>query len=228
MKKIMLTSLLGLSMFISQASAELGINIGISGQMGIYAATATEFDEGTNGTTSGPDETNKDSEFLALGYGSVFIEKTLGDILFVGVDYVPSALETETKDSERNDKTTGSAEAYTAVTNKVQVDFEDLTTYYVGLNLGNSGAYAKVGMVNVDVITNETLGTGSTYGNTSLDGTLIGLGYNRNFDNGIFVRAEGAYTEFDGASLTSSTSVNKITIDSLDGVTGKLSIGKSF
>ena len=226
MKKIILTLFLGLFMFTTKASAELGINVGISGQLGLYAATATEFDEGTHGTTSGPDETNKESEFLALGYGSVFIEKTLGQYLLVGIDYVPSALESETNESLRNDKTTGAT--FTQVTNKVQVDFEDLTTYYIGLNLGDSGAYVKAGIVTVDVITNETLGTGSTYGNTDLDGTLIGLGYNKDFDNGLFVRAEGAYTEFDGASVTSSTTVNKITLNNLDGVTGKISIGKSF
>jgi len=228
MKRLILTLFLGLFMFTSKASAELGINIGISGQLGLYAATATEFDEGTHGTTSGPDETNEDSEFIGLGYGSLFIEKTLGQYFLVGIDYVPSSLETETNESLRNDKTTEAAEVFTQVTNKVQVDFEDLTTYYIGLNLGDSGAYVKAGIVTVDVITNETLGTGSTYGNTDLDGTLIGLGYNRSFDNGMFVRAEGAYTEFDGASLTSSTSVNKITLNSLDGVTGKISIGKSF
>jgi hypothetical protein len=226
MKKIILTLFLGLFMFISKASAELGINVGLSGQLGLYAATATEFDEGTNGTTSGPDETNKESEFLGLGYGSVFIEKTLGQYLLVGIDYVPSALETETSETIVDDRGAGSTS--TRQTNKVQVDFEDLTTYYIGLNLGDSGAYVKAGIVTVDVITNESLGTGSTYGNTDLDGTLIGLGYNKDFDNGLFVRAEGAYTEFDGASVTSSTTVNKITLNSLDGVTGKVSIGKSF
>ena len=226
MKKIILTLFLGLFMFTSKASAELGINVGLSGQLGLYAATATEFDEGTNGTTSGPDETNKESEFLGLGYGSVFIEKTLGQYLLVGIDYVPSALETETSETIVDDRGAGSTS--TRQTNKVQVDFEDLTTYYIGLNLGESGAYVKAGIVTVDVITNESLGTGSTYGNTDLDGTLIGLGYNKGFDNGLFVRAEGAYTEFDGASVTSSTTVNKITLDSLDGVTGKISIGKSF
>jgi hypothetical protein len=226
MKKMILTLFLGLLMFISKASAEIGVNVGISGQLGLYAATATEFDEGTHGTTSGPDETNKESEFLGLGYGSIFIEKTLGQYLLVGIDYVPSALETETSETIVDDK--GATDASTRQTNKVQVDFEDLTTYYVGLNLGDSGAYVKAGIVTVDVITNEKMGTGSTYGNTDLDGTLIGLGYNRDFDNGMFVRAEGAYTEFDGASVTSSTTVNKITLNSLDGVTGKISIGKSF
>ena len=226
MKKIILTLFLGLLIFTSKASAELGINVGISGQLGLYAATATEFDEGSHGTTVSPDETRKESEFLGLGYGSVFLEKTLGKYLLVGIDYVPSALETETSENIQDDMT--DTRESSKKTNKVQIDFEDLTTYYIGLNLGDSGAYAKVGLVKVDVITNENLGTGSTYANTDLDGTLFGLGYHKGFDNGFFVRAESAYTEFDGASVTSSTTANKITLNSLDGVTGKISIGKSF
>jgi hypothetical protein len=31
-----------------------------------------------------------------FGYGSIFIEKTLGQYLTIGIDYVPSALESET------------------------------------------------------------------------------------------------------------------------------------
>jgi hypothetical protein len=89
------------------------------------------------------------------------------------------------------------------VTQNVQVDFEDLTTYYVNLNL-NENFYLKAGIAKVDVITNETLGTGSTYGNADLDGTVFGAGYNKNFDNGLFVRAEGTYQEFDGVTINGS------------------------
>src|SRR5210317_1449703 len=106
MKKIILTFFLGLFMFTTKASAELGINVGISGQLGLYAATATEFDEGSHGTTVSPDETRKESEFLGLGYGSVFLEKTLGKYFLVGIDYVPSALETETSENIQDDMTT--------------------------------------------------------------------------------------------------------------------------
>ena len=98
---------------------------------------------------------------------------------------------------------------------------------YIGVKVFDH-AYVKVGMMSVDVVTKETLGTGSTYGNTDIDGTLYAIGYNKPFDNGLFVRAEGSYMEFDGASLTSSSGSQKITLDNLDGVAGKLSIGKSF
>ena len=72
------------------------------------------------------------------------------------------------------------------------------------------------------------LGTGSTYGNTVLDGGMVGAGVGKALDNGMFVRAEVTYTDFDGVTLVSSTGVNKITLDGLDGLTGKISIGKSF
>ncbi len=218
MRKIIVTAILTLFSFTS-ANAELGVNVGISGQMGLFAATATEKNTLDVGT-----ETNSDSEFLALGWGSVFIEKTLGRA-FIGIDYVPAALETETKEDTKFDSTT--VENRAAVTNTIQVDFEDLTTYYLGFNISDN-FYAKAGMMSVDIITNENLGTGSTYGDTDTDGTMIGLGYNNTFDSGVFFRFEGSYMEFDGASLDSSTGVAKISLDSLDGVSGKLSLGKTF
>ena len=223
MRKLIVAAVLTLFSFTS-ANAELGVNIGISGQLGLFAASATETDKGTHGTTTDSTETNSESEYLGIGWGSVFIEKTLGRA-FIGVDYVPSALETETKEERRNDKTT--SDTRTVKTNKIQVDFEDLTTVYLGINITDN-LYAKAGMMTVDVLTNETLGTGSTYGNTDLDGTTFGVGYNATNDNGLFLRIEGNYMEFDGASVTSANGVNKIALDSLDGVSGKLSVGKSF
>ena len=205
----------------NSANAEIGVNIGVSGQLGIFAASASE--------TTGGLAAHKDngSEHGAAGWGSVFIEKTLGDRLLVGIDYVPSALATDTTETSKMDKRTDDSDAVSPSTNKVQIDFEDLTTYYVGLNLSDN-FYAKAGIVTVDVITNESLGTGSTYGNTDLDGTMLGVGYNNSFDNGAFVRGETNYMDFDGASVTSSANSNKIELSQLHGVSGKISIGKSF
>lgn len=223
MKKIVI-ALFALVISYSPASAELGVNVGISGQMGLFAATATETDTGSHGTTVGDNETNSDSEFIGLGFASIFIEKEFGRFA-IGVDYVPSSLETETSETIVDDQKDGAATA--KKTNKVQVDFDDLTTVYLALNV-TENAYIKAGFTKVDITTNESLGTGSTYGNTDIDGTSIGIGYNKDFDNGMFVRAEGNYMEFDGASLTSSSGSQKISLDSLDGVSGKLSLGKSF
>ena len=57
---------------------------------------------------------------------------------------------------------------------------------------------------------------------------MVGVGGQTDLDNGMFIRGEANLMEFDPVSLTSSTGVNKITVDELNGVTGKISIGTSF
>ena len=227
MKKTLIALFIAMFSFGS-ASADAGVSIGVSGNMGLFAATATEFDEGTHGTTTGPDESNTESDYLGLGYVSLFIEKSVG-AAFIGVDYVPQSLESETKDSVRNDCTgteTCGANGFTQQTQTIKVEFNDLVTAYAGLSIGN--AYVKAGVVQVDLDTKENLGTGSSYGNTSMDGIMVGIGGQTTLDNGMFIRAEANFMEFDPVSLTSDTTVNKITVDELNGVSGKVSIGTSF
>lgn len=218
MKKLFAIMFSAVFLFLNSANAELGINVGISGQIGVFEASATE--------TEDTEKSREDDAMAAFGYVSVFLEKDLGEYITVGVDYVPSALESETVDETRSDLLATANGAASSVTQKVQVDFEDLTTFYVALNL-NENFYLKAGIAQVDLITNETLGTGSTYGNASLDGTVFGAGYNKNFDNGMFVRAEGTYQEFDGVTINGSGDTS-VTADEINGVSGKISIGKSF
>jgi len=220
MKKIILTTLLMLGL-VSAASAEIGLKVGVSGQMGAFTADAFE--------TEASEKSPKGEAAGIIAYGSVFAEKSLpGSLsrLSLGVDYVPYALESETTEDSKSDLSGSAARA--TVINKVQVDFEDLLTLYASLNI-TENLYIKAGFAQVDVITNENLGTGSAYGNTSLDGTVYGIGYNYDADNGMFFRVEGNVMEFDGASLTSTTnSDNKIDMSEINGASGKISIGKSF
>jgi len=218
MKKLLITVFSFL--YISSASADVGFNVGASAHMGLFSASAKEL---TGTTTKGTG-----SESGEAAWGSLFVEGTLNDRFILGIDYVPSALETETTETAKSDKGVGAVTA-TTVTNKVQVDFEDLTTLYAGFMI-TENMYVKAGVTTVDVITNENLGTGGNYANTELDGSMFGVGYHNALDNGVFFRVEGNYMTFDGATITSSGSAsnNKITLSSLDGVSGKFSIGKSF
>ena len=222
MKKLIITTFLA-CIYSFTASASAGLNVGISGAMGLFAATGQETHASAPPGGAAGSYKKSGSEHGAAAIGSVFLEGTFQDRFLVGIDYVPSALETDSVESRRADKTTSSTAV--SVENKVQIDFEDLTTLYLGINVTDN-AYIKAGLMTVDVITNESLGTGSSYGDTSLDGTMVGIGYNKTIDNGIFVRVEGNYMQFDGTSLTSNEMTVKL--NSLDGVTGKFSIGKSF
>ena len=220
-------TLIGLfiSMFsFSVASADANFSIGVSGNAAIWGASGSELDIGTDGTTSGANEEQSRSEYMGATYGSAFAEVGVGPF-FIGLDYVIGEIETEEASSVMDDKTTSSTS--TAQTNTVKVGFDSYYTAYVGIKILED-AYIKVGTASVDVETKENLGTGSTYGNTVLDGGVVGAGIGKALDNGMFVRAEVTYTEFDGVTLVSSTGVNKITLDGLDGLTGKISIGKSF
>jgi hypothetical protein len=94
----------------------------------------------------------------------------------------------------------------------------------------NENLYVKAGVVTVDVITNENLATGAQYANTDLDGSMFGIGYHNLLDNGVFFRVEGNYMDLGGTSLTATGTAtdSSISLTSLDGVSGKVSIGKSF
>ena len=190
MKKILLTTLLSVFYFTS-ASAEVGINIGVSGQMGLFVASAKETHTDTTSSSSATGKSS-DTETAAVGYTSIFIEKTLGSRLAIGIDYVPDALESDTVETAKADLSGTGSPLSSSLTNTVQIDFEDLTTYYLAFNISEN-FYVKAGAMEVDVITKEKLGTGSSYGNTSLDGTVFGVGYNKTFDNTMFVRVEGNY-----------------------------------
>jgi len=223
MKKLLLSVVFSV-LYVTSASADMGVNVGVSGNAGIFAASATESFSDNSATS-----TNQNgSEHGSAGWASVFIEKSIGERLMIGLDYVPTALETDTTETAKSDKRTASSDAITASTNKIQIDFEDLTTVYLGAML-TENFYAKVGVMHVDVVTNESLGTGSTYGNVELDGTMFGMGYHASNDNGTFFRFEGNYLSFDGNTVTSGTDSEKsIKLKNLDGVSGKISIGKTF
>lgn len=222
MKKIIIGIALSLFTFTT-ASAELGVNVGISAATGLFAATGKEVQtdaDGTEGT-----QTQKRSEIMQASFGSLFIEKSFGDRFAIGIDYVPASLETEATETARTHITTAYQEVSTVVENKIQVDFEELMHAYFTVNVTDN-AYLKLGAGTVDVITNENLGTGATYGNTNMDLIVYGVGYNNTLDNGVFIRMEGNYMDFEGASLTSGD--NTISVSGVNGVTAKLSIGRSF
>tara|TARA_B100000029_G_scaffold154283_1_gene149557 strand:+ start:373 stop:1005 length:633 start_codon:yes stop_codon:yes gene_type:complete len=210
MKKIIIF-LLASTFFFSQASA-VGLNIGISGSAGVFHATGEENEAG---------EIASEEATGTVGWGSVFVELAASDRLAFGVEYVPYALDSEATLNEQSD-------GGTVTTNTMQIDFENLASAYVMLNV-TENLYVRAGILQVDVITNESLGTGSAYNDTDLEGSIGAIGYSLKNDDGVFLRVEGNYMSFDDDTLTSTTnSDNKVTLNGLEGVSGKIMVGKSF
>jgi hypothetical protein len=220
MKKITIV-ILFLFSSLSVASADLGVNVGLSGQVGVFHATGVD----TNNQTTGSDRIQTEDATGVAGYNSWFIEKTLGRFITVGYDYVLDTLASDSATSIRTTCVSGIANDCTIQTNKVQVDFDKMNTLYVAVNI-TENLYIKLGQMSVDVITNEKLETGSTYGNTSLDGDMYGIGFNKTFDNTMFVRVEATRMDFDGAKMISAD--NTVELKDLEGGSAKVSIGKSF
>ena len=116
----------------------------------------------------------------------------------------------------------------TVVNQKVSAEFSNIDTVYATFNL-TDWLYVRAGSMSMDVKTTESLGTGSTYGDTNLDGTVIGFGVEKSSDNGMFWRAEYSDTDIDGVKLISTkNATTSVTLDGIDGTAYKLSIGKAF
>ena len=222
MKKITLAIILLFSS-LSVASADLGVNVGFSGQVGVFHAAGKE----TVNNTAGADHVATEDATGVAGYNSFFIEKTLGRFITVGYDYVMDTLASDTAENTQ-EECFGTQTSCTSHTNKVQVDFEDFTTLYVALNI-TENLYVKMGTMTVDVLTNEVMGATdekSSYGNVSMDGDMYGIGFNKTFDNSMFVRVEATRMDFDGVKLTSGD--NTLQMKDFEGGSAKVSVGKSF
>ena len=140
--------------------------------------------------------------------GSVFAEYSMDNGFTVGLDYIPGSADVNSKSLSRTDVTADVKEvqgqddgARTA-----QAEVENHYTIYAELPV-HAGMYIKGGYVEMDVNTlesNAVTAGGSTYGNTTVDGILFGLGYKNSFGSNGYYKLEGSHTEFDTISLASS------------------------
>ena len=226
MKKITIAILMVFASYSITSAMELGINVGVTGNVGVFHG------EGQDSAT-GPNEVDvaKDDATAVAGYTSFFIEKTLWNSgplsrIALGYDKMNGVLSSETAQNERQDRNGEVSTGDFAVANNIQVDFENMETIYVSVDLWN-GVYAKVGEVSIDMITNESLGTGASYDNIGLDAKMFGLGFEKDIPfYGMFMRFEGKYMDFENEQAVSGD--NTISIIGLEGASGALSIGKSF
>ncbi|MDA7583257.1 hypothetical protein N8698_03185, partial [Candidatus Pelagibacter sp.] len=234
----------------SFASADsLRLTVGASGNLGMLSADGEEHSFIARNAAGSRNQIEKKTQDIAFGTAQIFGELSMPfhNQLRVGVSYVPYTISTDTTESvynsfedcpnpgpvcntntstAQNGRGTGEAD----ITQKVQVDLNDMTTFYVSY-VHESGPFIKAGIVQADLITNEVLQTNSKYGNTTLDGYTASIGYEHALSNGLFIRGAADYTQFDTIALSSTgvgANQNKVVIKNLSGPSGTLSIGKNF
>ena len=218
MKKLIIAISSAMLVATSAFGIDLRPSVGISGNMGVYAATGIEENYNEGGTAI--DETTKEHGAFVAEYGSIFIELGLNDSISLGVDYVPQTIETpQNKSSEGNGSTANTVEAH----------FEDLTTVYAKINVPLGGTYLKVGYTQAEVISKEIMSSGNSFGNDNTNGFTIGLGYDHEVADGFSVRAEITGSDFSDVQANNGQT-NKVVVKAKDmiGARGTISLVKAF
>jgi len=154
---------------------------------------------------------------FALGYRHYFGEGNIEHVKDQG-----------TRGNITNGATTGSASG--DIQGKATLD--GLNTIYLETpGFTPLGIFLKIGQSSMDVTTDETVYTGATYGDTSVDGNMWGFGFKKASESGLQFKIEVTHTDWDPITLTNSDSnagANKIQVDSLDSMSGGLSIAYVF
>tara|TARA_B100000941_G_C28398770_1_gene496862 strand:- start:86 stop:742 length:657 start_codon:yes stop_codon:yes gene_type:complete len=215
MKKLSILAFALLLSFSSYSFAEM--RYGISLAYTQVDASGTE--------TEGGEKTNKSVENKVV-IPSIFAEYSASDVLSLGIDYIPLSADVSDKTHKRTDvetSVTGTTTAANTTRNqKAQAELENHITLYANYSLDGT-YYLKGGVAFVNVASDETLDTGSKYGDEEIYGGVIGIGAQEGN-----LRIEILYTDYEDISLTSSvarTDVspnNKIDAD-LDTLAFKLS-----
>jgi hypothetical protein len=201
------------------------VTAGLANNTGVYGATGVQTNEdGAAGTF----RTNKDSGVFVEGHSSQFIELGLGEWFSVGYEITPDSISTPTNRTREGE----------AVETTVTVDFNDLETTYIKVNLPFiPGVYARYGTVETDLDIKESMSSGSTYKNVSTSGEIMGLGYSRFFgESGLAIRFEGAYLQLDNVKTTNgiakgtvdigsgSVNFNEVEAKNMEGLQGKIAL----
>ncbi len=190
----------------------LGIMLSFSGKAFAevsYGISAAITEINADGTETEGGETNNGSANNTVIIPSIFVEYAYSDTISVGLDIIPLSADVSDKTKKRTDTETsvGTTETETTTSReqKANAELKNHVTLYANYSL-NDTLYLKGGVAYVSLETDESLGTGSKYGNEDIYGYLIGVGgVNGNS------RIELSYTDYEDISLTSSVARSGVT-----------------
>ena len=234
MKKLIITLAFVALSSVSAKAVDMGffsITGGLATNSSVWGGSAKQETYNTAGTAI--TKTVKESGVFTESYSSQFIELGVGQWLSVGYEHTPDSISTPQNITRETNATE---------IGKVSVDFNDLNTTYLKLNLPYfTGMYAKYGAVEVDLDIKETMGSGSTYANKNTEGEMFGLGYAGYFkETGFGFRVEGSYVSLDAVSTDNgiakgtvnsaagSVNNNRIDAKNLEGLQAKLAVVYTF
>ena len=205
---------------IQTASAMEGLSLGIGLNYSAFMGKGKETSTSSGGTTK--KITEEDGAFDTT-VGSVFAEYAVGDAVSLGIEMVAEDMTTP---ENTNIQTVGTAGS--KLTNTVKADFKDHTTIYANISMPFN-TYLKLGYIMVDIATAESLGTGGAYPDVDTTGYTVGLGYQHNADNGMFIRAELSASEYDDVNADNTNEADKkVSVSDMYGASATIKVGKAF
>ncbi len=201
--KTLMISLIATVMISSNAMAgEYGF--GITGNWAIVGGTGSEKDtDGSADDDAGAREAVAKNNAIIASY---FVEYIFDNGYVLGFEGIPGSADVNDKKLSRTDVNPTEVPAATkdSITRSAQAEIENVMTFYVNVPFGGNGIYGTAGFTTMDVNSMETTRSGVSYGNTDVDGLLVGLGYKNDLGANTYYKIEGSYTEFDTITLSSS------------------------
>ena len=217
------------SAFAFSAMAQT-VSMGITGTMISYEADGHEKVK-SSGTK------NTKSEDGTAVIGSIFIELSdLGDYgTTIGLDVMPYGRKIGDGSNTRTDTDTEDASDQ-AGTNEVDVNLANAAMVYIeqpfDADIGIGEPFVKVGYQQLTLETDESVATGSTYGDETMSGYHIGVGVRGDLPTGGFWKTGLTYASYDGATFNGSNDAdsvkNIIELEDFSTVQLSISIGQSF
>jgi len=206
MKKTILVIMISMLAFVGKSYAEMSYGVSLA---------FTQINADGSETEGG--EINNGSADHNVIIPSLFAEYAYSDKVSVGLDYIPLSADVSDKAKSRTDtETSVTGTATTTSTSRAQsaqAELSNHVTLYSNYMLSDA-TYVKAGVAFVQLETQESLGTGSNYGNEDIYGAVIGVGAKSGNS-----RFEIVYTDYEDVSLTSTvartgvTTNNKIDAD---------------
>ena len=206
MKKTLLVVMITMLTFVGKSYAEMSYGVSVA---------FTKISADGNETEGG--EVNNGSAEHNVFIPSLFAEYAYSDTISVGLDIIPMTADVSDKVKKRSDTETSvtgtTTTTATARNQTAQAELSNHVTLYSNYMLSDA-AYVKAGVAFVQLDTQESLGTGSNYGNEDIYGAVIGVGAKSGNS-----RFEIVYTDYEDVSLTSTvartgvTTNNKIDAD---------------
>ena len=195
------------------SNAYAGGLIGIKVGQGELEGNKAGYTAGTkNYAASSGDKSNE--------YGAIFAELNLGDTpLSIGIEHIPF---------EANIRLDGAKETDTGAT----IDNANTLYLLAAKELANGGsAYIKAGRFSADIGTIKNTGTTVNSQDSSLEGNMIGLGFQTPENGvGLVIRGEATLTDLDDVSVTTTSNGSASVKKTADGelTTFSLSVAKKF